>query len=44
MTAIILARHGETELNVTEVFRGRVDIELNATGRTSGRIFKRCDE
>ena len=32
MTQIILARHGETEWNVSEVFRGRVDIELSETG------------
>ena len=32
MTKIILARHGETEWNVAEVFRGRIDVELNATG------------
>lgn len=32
MTHIILARHGETEWNVTEVFRGRIDVELNETG------------
>jgi len=32
MTEIILARHGETEWNVTEVFRGRIDVELNQTG------------
>ncbi len=32
MTEIILARHGETEWNVEEVFRGRIDIELNGTG------------
>ena len=32
MTEIILVRHGETEWNVNEVFRGRVDIELNETG------------
>ena len=32
MTEIIVARHGETEWNVTEIFRGRIDIELNETG------------
>jgi broad specificity phosphatase PhoE len=32
MTEIILARHGETEWNVEEVFRGRIDVELNKTG------------
>jgi len=32
MTEILLVRHGETEWNAGEVFRGRVDIELNETG------------
>lgn len=32
MTEIILVRHGETEWNAQEVFRGRIDIELNRTG------------
>jgi len=32
MIEIILARHGETEWNVEEVFRGRIDVELNETG------------
>jgi len=32
MAEIILARHGETEWNVEEVFRGRIDVELNQTG------------
>ena len=32
MTELILARHGETEWNVEEVFRGRIDVELNETG------------
>ncbi len=29
---LVLARHGETEWNVGEIFRGRIDIELNETG------------
>ncbi len=32
MTEVILVRHGETEWNVAEIFRGRIDIELNETG------------
>jgi len=32
MTQVILARHGETEWNVEQIFRGRIDIELNETG------------
>ncbi|MBI3040320.1 MAG: histidine phosphatase family protein [Chloroflexi bacterium] len=32
MTEIILARHGETEWNLGEIFRGRIDIALNETG------------
>ncbi len=32
MTELIIVRHGETEWNVTEIFRGRIDIELNETG------------
>ena len=32
MTQIILVRHGETEWNAQEIFRGRIDIELNETG------------
>jgi broad specificity phosphatase PhoE len=32
MAEIILVRHGETAWNVEEVFRGRLDIELNERG------------
>jgi len=39
MTAIILARHGETKWNVEEVFRGRIDVELNATGLRQAELL-----
>lgn len=32
MTEIILVRHGETEWNTSDVFRGRIDIGLSETG------------
>jgi broad specificity phosphatase PhoE len=32
MTEILLIRHGETEWNVAEVFRGRIDVGLNHAG------------
>ena len=32
MVEIILVRHGETDWNVTEVFRGGIDIELSENG------------
>lgn len=33
MTKLVLVRHGETDWNVAEIFRGRLDVELNETGR-----------
>jgi len=39
MTEIILARHGETEWNVGEIFRGRIDIELNETGLRQAELL-----
>jgi broad specificity phosphatase PhoE len=32
MTEILLVRHGETQWNAEEIFRGRIDIGLNETG------------
>jgi probable phosphoglycerate mutase len=32
MTRVVLVRHGQTEWNRVERFRGRVDVPLNATG------------
>jgi len=39
MTELILARHGETEWNVEEVFRGRIDIGLNETGAKQAELL-----
>jgi broad specificity phosphatase PhoE len=36
---IVLARHGETEWNVGEIFRGRADVDLNDTGRGQARLL-----
>jgi len=36
---IILARHGETAWNVEEIFRGRLDIELNETGIKQAQLL-----
>ena len=32
MTRIILVRHGETDWNKEQIFRGRIDVPLNSTG------------
>lgn len=39
MTEIILARHGETEWNVEEIFRGRIDVALNETGVRQAQLL-----
>jgi len=39
MTEIIIARHGQTEWNVGEVFRGRIDIELDKTGEKQAELL-----
>jgi alpha-ribazole phosphatase len=39
MTELILVRHGETEWNVAEVFRGQADIDLSETGRKQAELL-----
>ena len=39
MTEIILARHGETEWNVGEIYRGRVDVALDDIGVTQAELL-----
>jgi len=39
MVEIILARHGETEWNATEIFRGRADVALNDTGLRQAQLL-----
>ena len=39
MVEIVLARHGETEWNVGEIFRGRIDVELNETGKKQAQLL-----
>lgn len=36
---IILVRHGETAENAREIFRGRLDVELNQTGRRQAQLL-----
>lgn len=36
---IMLIRHGETAWNVREVFRGRIDVELNETGMKQAELL-----
>ena len=39
MTEIIIARHGQTKWNVGEIFRGRIDIELDETGEKQAELL-----
>jgi probable phosphoglycerate mutase len=41
MTRIILVRHGETEWNRVERFRGRADVPLNGTGLAQAKAMAR---
>ena len=48
MTRIYLVRHGTTEWNKEEIFRGRVDCKLNETGLAEARAleayFRECSD
>jgi alpha-ribazole phosphatase len=39
MVEIILARHGETDFNASEKFRGRVDVPLNENGLRQAELL-----
>jgi broad specificity phosphatase PhoE len=39
MIEIILARHGETDWNASEIFRGRADVPLNEAGRKQAEML-----
>jgi len=39
MIEIILARHGETDWNASEVFRGRADVALNENGLRQAQLL-----
>ncbi len=39
MVEIILARHGETDWNTGEIFRGRADVGLNETGLRQAELL-----
>jgi phosphoserine phosphatase len=39
MNTIILVRHGETDWNVEEIFRGGIDVELNENGVRQAQLL-----
>ncbi len=39
MTKVMLVRHGETDWNRKEIFRGRIDVELNDNGREQAKAL-----
>ncbi len=39
MVRIMLVRHGETDWNRKEIFRGRIDVELNENGREQAKVL-----
>jgi probable phosphoglycerate mutase len=39
MLEIILARHGETDWNASEIFRGRADVALNENGLNQAQLL-----
>lgn len=39
MVEIILARHGETDWNASEIFRGRADVPLNENGLQQAKLL-----
>ena len=41
MTTIMLIRHGDTDWNVEEIFRGRVDVKLNETGIKQAQLLSK---
>ena len=41
MTKIMLIRHGDTDWNVEEIFRGRADVELNETGIKEAQLLSK---